>query len=63
MHQVIYRFKDSKGKTRKTALVTFNGDVAVDIQGTASEVQIYAAIDGNADSIGKLTITQEYIGE
>ena len=63
MHQVKYRFIDSKGKTRKTALVTFDGDVAVDIQGTASELQIYAAIDGNADSIGKLTITQEYIGE
>ena len=63
MHQIKYRFIDSKGKTRKTALVTFNNDYAIEIIGNASESQMYAAIDGNADSIGKLTITQEYIGE
>lgn len=63
MHLVKYRFIDTTGKTRKTALVTFNGDIAISIQGTASELQVYAAIDGNADSIGALTITHEYIGE
>lgn len=63
MHQIKYRFIDNKGKTRKTMLVTFDGDVAINIQGNVSELQAYAAIDGNADSVGKLTITQEYIGE
>ena len=63
MHQIKYRFIDTAGKTRKTALVTFNGDVAISISGNASDLQVYAAIDGNADSVGKLTITQEYIGE
>lgn len=62
MHQVKYRFIDSKGKTRKTAIVTFISDMVVGIRGTATDLQVYAAIDGNADSIGKLTITQEYIG-
>lgn len=63
MYQELYRFKDSRGKTRKTALVTRNAEhYIVDITGTASEYQIYAAIDGGANSVGKLTITQEYIG-
>lgn len=62
MHQIKYRFIDTSGKARKAALVTFNGDVAISIEGNASELQVYAAIDGNADSIGNLTITQEYIG-
>jgi hypothetical protein len=56
MHTIIYRFKDSNGKTRKTASVTFTGDIAIKIVGTASEIQTYAAIDGNARSVGKLTI-------
>jgi hypothetical protein len=63
MHTVKYRFKDSSGKTRRSMLVTFNGSVAVEIVGNASELQAYAAIDGGADKIGALTITQEYIGE
>lgn len=63
MYQIKYRFIDASGKTRKTMLVTFDGDVAINIQGNASELQVYAAIDGNADSIGALTIIQEYIGE
>lgn len=64
MYQVIYRFKDSKGKTRKTAVVSYHADHYIaDITGTASEYQIFAAIDGNADSVGKLTITAEYVGE
>lgn len=63
MHQIKYRFIDSKGKTRKTALVTFNNDYVIEITGTASDPQLYAAIDGNTDSVGKLTITKEYIGE
>jgi hypothetical protein len=64
MYQVIYRFKDSKGKTRATALVTYDADHYISIiTGTASEDQIFAAIDGCADSVGKLTITSEYVGE
>lgn len=63
MHQIKYRFIDSKGKTRKTAVVTFNDDYAIEITGNATPSQMYAAIDGNADSVGALTITQEYIGE
>lgn len=64
MYQELYRFIDSKGKTRKTALVTRNHDhYIVDITGTATEYQIFAAIDGCADSVGALTITQEYVGE
>ena len=63
MYQIKYRFKDNKGKTRKTMLVTFDGDVAINIQGNASLMQSYAAIDGDCDSWGKLTITKEYIGE
>ena len=61
MHQIKYRFIDSKGKTRKTAIVTFIRDMVIGIRGTATDLQVYAAIDGNADSIGKLKITQEYI--
>lgn len=61
MYQIKYRFIDSKGKTRKTALVTFDGDVAIDIKGTASLFQVYAAVDGDCDTSGKLTITKEYI--
>jgi hypothetical protein len=62
MYQVIYRFKDSKGKTRATALVTYHDDHYIyDITGTATENQIFAAIDGCADSVGKLTITSEYV--
>lgn len=64
MYQVIYRFKDSKGKTCKTALVTYHADHYIaEITGTASEYQIFAAIDGGADSVGKLTITSEYVEE
>ena len=64
MYQVIYRFKDSKGKTRKTALVTYHADHYIStITGTASEYQVFAAIDGCADSVGKLTITSQYVGE
>jgi hypothetical protein len=63
MHQVKYRFIDKKGKTRKTLLVTFNRDVAVQIEGNASELQTYAAIDGGASRIGSLTITQQFIDE
>jgi Cys-tRNA synthase (O-phospho-L-seryl-tRNA:Cys-tRNA synthase) len=64
MYQVIYRFKDSKGKTRKTALVTYHDDHYIStITGTASEYQVFAAIDGAADSVGKLTISSQYVGE
>jgi hypothetical protein len=64
MYQVIYRFKDSKGKTRATALVTYHADHYIaEITGTASEYQIFAAIDGCADSVGKLSITSQYVGE
>ena len=63
MHQVKYRFIDKNGKTRKTLLVTFNRDVAVRIEGNASELQAYAAIDGGADSVGSLRITQQFIEE
>jgi hypothetical protein len=63
MHQVKYRFIDKNGKTRKTMLVTFNRNVAVQIEGNASELQAYAAIDGGADSVGSLRITQQFIEE
>ena len=64
MYQVIYRFKDSTGKTRKTALVTYHADHYIaQITGTASEYQIFAAIDGCAGSVGKLSISSQYIGE
>jgi hypothetical protein len=64
MYQVIYRFKDSKGKTRATALVTYHADHYIaQITGTASEYQVFAAIDGNADRVGKLTITSQYVGD
>lgn len=62
MHVIKYRFIDGKGKTRKTALVTFNGDIAINIKGSASELQTYAAIDGNAEQIGGLKITQQFKG-
>jgi len=64
MYQVIYRFKDSAGKTRKTALVTYHTDHYIaQITGTASEYQVFVAIDGCADSVGKLTITSQYVGD
>ena len=64
MYQVIYRFKDSKGKTRATALVTYHDDHYIyDITGTATENQVFAAIDGNADSVGKLSISSQYVEE
>ena len=63
MYKIKYRFIDKNGKTRKTMLVTFNGDVAVRIEGNASELQMYAAIDGGADSVGSLRITQQFIEE
>lgn len=58
-HTVVYRFKDSKGKTRAKCVVVFNGDIAVSITGTATELQWYAAIDGNASTVGKLTIHRQ----
>lgn len=62
MYQIKYRFIDSKGKTRKTATATYNREHYItDIQGTATEEQIFAAIDGSADSVGALTIESEYI--
>lgn len=62
MYQNKIRFKDSKGKTRNVALVTYDYDhYIVDIQGTATEQQIFEAIDGGATSSGALTIEWEYI--
>lgn len=62
MYQIKYRFIDSKGKTRKTALVTYNSEHYItDIQGSASEQQIFDAIDGGATISGALTIEWEYI--
>ena len=63
-YQVIFRFKDSTGKTRKTALVSYHADHYIaEITGTASEYQVFAAIDGNADNVGKLSISSQYVGE
>lgn len=61
MYQIKYRFIDKSGKTRKTLLVTMQGSVAAKIEGTASELQTYAALDGSAQSVGALKITAEYL--
>jgi len=63
MHTILYRFKDKTGKTRAKAVVTFNGEIAIDIQGTATELQLYAAIDGGADHVGALTIESADLDE
>ena len=63
MHTIVYRFKDSKGRTRAKAVVTFNGETIIDIRGNASDFQLYAAIDGNADHIGALIIESVILDE
>ena len=64
MYQIKYRFIDKSGKTRKTMDVVFNEHHnAVEITGNATELQTYAAIDGNADFVGKLDVVRQYMGE
>jgi len=64
MYKIRYRFVDKSGKTRKTMEAIFNErHHAVEITGNATELQAYAAIDGNADFIGKLNVVRQYMGE
>ena len=64
MYKVGYKFIDKSGRTRKAMEVIFNDrNHAVEIIGNATELQAYAAIDGNADFIGKLDIVRQYMGE
>jgi hypothetical protein len=57
----IYRFKDSKGKTRAKFTAVYNSGQLVDIiDSTATEQQIYDVIDGGQMFSGSYSVTVEY---
>lgn len=59
MYQEIYRFKDSNGKTRNKAVVTYDNGMLIRIDGTATEYQMSCAIEGGDDTVGALTVQIE----
>ena len=61
MYQEIYRFKDSRGKTRNKAIVTYDNGMMIRIDGTATEYQMACAIEGGDDTVGTLTVHIEEV--